>query len=427
MGSEQLNIASLPGPHNIARRVFDNGVVGLAWENTSSPSVIVHGWLHVGSVEECAEQAGLAGLTASLLTHGTERRTSAQIGQEIESLGASLHIHSGDHLTSLTIKCLNEDLDLLLDILVDCLCHPTFPPDYVEKRKGEVLTAIQQREHNTELMAMLRFHEMMYPHHPYGQSQLGYQETIERLERADIEGFYREHYGAEGMGVVIVGAIPQEQGLDKLQEAMGRWRGQHHQQVALPQVPPIDTIRQRYTVIPGKTQSDIVLGWIGLKRQDPDFLSAYLANSILGQFGMMGRIGEHVRDEKGLAYYAYSTLEAGFEAGPWAMIAGVAPEDVSPAIDAILAEIRRLQHDKVPEQELADNKAHIVNSLPLRLETKEGIAVRIAHMELYQLGLDYLQRLPALIEALGTDDVMAVAQRLANPEAYVLSVAGPSE
>ncbi len=422
--------ASLPGPENIVRRVFDNGTIGLAWENFSSPSVVIHGWIWTGSIDEPAEQAGLAGLTTSMLTRGTERRTFAQIGQEIESLGAALSFGSGGHSTTFTSKCLVEDLPLVVSILADCLHHPTFPIEYVAKRRGEILTALQQREFNTSQMASLRFHELMYPGHPYGRSSLGYEETICSLTREDIEAFYQRNYGTQGArnaGVTIVGAIPAEQGLDLLEDALGTWQGAKHVQAPLPPVDAVETTRKARTSIPGKTQSDIVLGWLGLTRQNPDFFPAYLANCIMGQFGLMGRLGEQMRNEQGLAYYSYTRLEAGLGAGPRAAVAGVDPANLERATEAILAQIRRIQQEPVDKDELDDNKAYLVGSMPLRLEAKEGIAAQIAHMELHQLGLDYLRRFPDLIQAVTAEDIMAVTQKYMDPDVYVISVAGPSD
>jgi zinc protease len=430
MGTSNLDISALPGPETIVQRTFANGMTGLAWENFNSPSVVVHGWLWVGSIDEQAEQAGLAGLTASMLTRGTERRTFAQIGQEIESLGATLSINSGGHTTTFTAKCLVEDLDLVLDILTDCLYHSAFPSEHIEKRRGEILTALQQREFNTRMMASLKYHELLYPSHPYGRSSLGYEETIRDLTRADVEAFYKERYGtqsARNAGVTIVGAISAEQGLDVLEKALGTWQGAAHIQSPLPQVAPVEQIRQMCTSIPGKTQSDVVLGWIGLDRKNPDYFAAYVANCILGQFGMMGRVGDHVRDEKGLAYYSYTSLDAGLAAGPWSAIAGVAPENVGPATEAILDEIKRIQQEPASEEELADTRAFLIGSLPLRLEAKESVAAQIAHMQVHQLGLDYLHYYPQQIEAVTGQDVMDVTSKYLNPDAYAISVAGPPE
>ncbi len=427
MASTQINLSSLPGPETIARRVFDNGITGLAHENFSSESAVVHGWIWAGGIDVPPEQAGLANLTASMLTRGTERRTFAQIGEEIESVGASLHVGSGGHTTRFTAKCLVEDLPLILDILADGLRHPTFPAEHVEKRRGEILTAIQQRDHDTQVVASLRFARLAYPDHPYGYSQVGYQDTVSSLTRADIEAYYRRCYGPQGMVIIVVGALARERALELMEEALGTWVGAPRDRPSLPPVLPITAVREERAAIPGKTQSDLVLGWVGLERMDPGFIQAYVADCVLGQFGMMGRIGEHLRNEQGLAYYAYTSLDTGLGPGPWTVRAGVAPDDVERAIETILFQVRRLQREPVGQEELSDNKSFIIGSLPLDLEGNEEVAAQIASLELYQLGLDYLRRFPGLIEALTPEDLMATAQRYLNPDAYVLSVAGPPQ
>jgi zinc protease len=227
--------------------------------------------------------------------------------------------------------------------------------------------------------------------------------------------------------VTLVGAVRPGEAIDALEAAMGSWEGAHHAQVLPPPVGAIESTRSVCTPVPGKTQSALVLGWPGMARSDPDYLKAYVANCVLGQFGMMGRIGQNVRDARGLAYWAYTSLDAGLGPGPWLAAAGVAPENVDTAIEAILSEMRRLRDEPVNAAELADNKAYIVDSLPLRLEGNEGIAAQIANMELFGLGLDYLQRFPALIEALTAQDLQSVARRILDPERYVLSVAGPPQ
>jgi zinc protease len=142
---------------------------------------------------------------------------------------------------------------------------------------------------------------------------------------------------------------------------------------------------------------------------------------------MMGRLGDKVRDEQGLAYYSYSRIEGGRGPGPWTVIAGVNPANVERALESIRAEIRRICQEPVPPEELADSQSFLVGSLPLRLETNEGVAAAILDMEQYGLGLDYLQRYGDLIRAITPERVLAAAQRWLNPDAYVLALAGPPE
>jgi zinc protease len=193
----------------------------------------------------------------------------------------------------------------------------------------------------------------------------------------------------------------------------------------MPPTVALDEQRRDSVLIPGKTQSDIVLSWSGLARQDPDFMKARVANTILGVFGMMGRLGDTVRDQQGLAYYVYSRLQAGLTAGSWSAIAGVDPATVDRAIDGILGEAQCLREEVVGEGELADCKSYLTGSLPLQLETNEGLAATILNIERFDLGYDYLQRYSDLVHAVSAQDVQDMAQKYLHPENYALAVAGP--
>jgi zinc protease len=223
----------------------------------------------------------------------------------------------------------------------------------------------------------------------------------------------------------MVGAVETAAALAQIETAFGDWQSPTHERDPLPDAPRIAEVRERFVPIPGKTQSDIVLGYPGPARTSPDYVEAVACNSILGIFGLMGRLGEKVREEQGLAYYSYSRVDGGAGPGPWSVIAGVNPNNVEWAVASIRAEVRRICEEPVSAEELADNKAFITGSLPLRLETNEGVARYILDMERYGLGLDYLQRYNALINAVAIEQVQAVAQRWLDPDAYALAVAGP--
>jgi len=396
-------------------------------ENHASPSVIVKGYLQVGAYDERPEQAGLAVFTAAALMRGTANRAFDQIYEELESVGASAGVNGGTHTTGLGAKSLVEDLPLALDVLADVLRHPTFPRDEIEKLRGEILTDLEERAHDTSRMASLTFYELAYPEeHPYARSLSGYTETINRLTRDDLAEFHAGGYGPQGMVVAIVGAVETADALAQIENAFGDWAvGARPPRHPLPEVPPISNVRERAVSIPGKTQSDVILGYPGPARAEPDFLDASVCNTILGVFGLMGRLGENVRERQGLAYYSYSRMDGGPGPGPWRVIAGVNPANVEQAVASIRAEIRRICDEPVGEGELADNKAFITGSLPLRLETNGGVAGAILNMERYNLGLDYLQQYANLIGEITAERVQTVAQRWLNPDAYAIAIAGP--
>ncbi len=421
-------MTSIPGPDSIARREFPNGMTVLVRENFGSPSVVIDGLLHTGAVDEPAEQAGLASFTASCLMRGTERRTFQQIYEEIESIGASVDVGGGLYTSGFGAKSLAEDMPTVIDVLADVLQHPVFPAAEVEKERGEILTELEERAHDTRRMAGLSFRKLLYPAgHPYGRSTTGYVETIPSITRDDLEDYYRVHFGSKGMLVVIVGAVKAEAAFEAWERAFGSWYGadaQAHRE-PVPPVPRLEEARRVFAPIPGKTQSDLILGSVGPARADPDFWDANLGNTILGVFGLMGRLGTNVRDKLGLAYYSYSRVEGGVGAGPWSLVAGVNPANVERAVEAMRVEIRRIRDRVVGSKELADNKAFVTGTLPLRLETNDGVAGTLLDMEFYELGLDYLERYKDMIYAITPKRIQAAAQKYLDPDCYALAVAGP--
>jgi zinc protease len=417
---------SIPGPQDITRHELSNGIVVLVRENHSSPAVVVSGYLAVGACDERPEQAGLAAFTAEGLMRGTADRTFEQIYESLESVGASVDVSGATHTTRFGTKSLAEDLPAVLDILADVLRHPTFPPKEIERLRGEILTNLEERAHDTRSMASLTFYELAYPEeHPYSRSADGYVETISTIGRDDLAAFYAGGYGPQGMVVAVVGAVETADALAQIEPIFGDWQAPTHERDPLPEVCRISEVRERFIPIPGKTQADLVLGYPGPARKSPDFLEAVVCNSVLGIFGMMGRLGETVREAQGLAYYSYSRVDGGPGPGPWRVIAGVNPINVGQAVSSIRTEVKRICEEPVGDEELADNKAFVTGSLPLRLETNEGVARHLLDMERHDLGLDYLQRYDALIGEITAERVQAVAQRWLDPDAYALAVAGP--
>jgi len=423
-----LNPSSIPGSHDIVRQELGNGIVVLVRENHSSPTVVLNGLLQAGAIYNLPDRAGLARFTASALMRGASKRSFTQIFEEVESVGASLGFSAGRHITGFSGQCLVEDLDLLLDIVQDALFAPTFPAEQLEKLRGQILTGLQIQDHNTRVVAGRQFNDLAYPAgHPYSYRLTGTAETVSAIQREDIVAFHKDYYGPRGMLISVVGDVNATAIIAKLEAWLGAWPAAAVEVdlAPLPMVEPLATVQQAFVPVPGKTQSDIVLGVAGPPRSAEDFLPARLANTVLGVFGLMGRLGANLRDRQGLAYYCSSQLQGGLGPGAWLISAGVNPTNVEQAIASMRDELRRLQDELVPADELADNKSFMIGSLPIHLETNDGVADTILDMELYQLGLDYLQNYPETMGQITAEQVQAVAQKYLNPDAYALAVAGP--
>ncbi|MCL4266777.1 MAG: insulinase family protein [Anaerolineae bacterium] len=418
--------ARYPDSQTITRHTLPNGLTILAYENFASPSVVIEGLVRVGALAESRETAGLANFTAVSLMRGTQNRTFDQIYEALESAGADLSFSGAFHTSGFSAQGLVEDFGLLLDMVAGAWRTPTFPPEQIVKVQGQLLTGLQMRTNDTGRMANLAFHELVYDGHPYGRSASGYPETVSRLTPADLTAFHAQHYGPQGAIIVVVGAVKAEEAIAQVTAVLGDWHNERQQvSTAVADMPRPGTLLRTHVNMPDKHQADIRLGLPGPRRAAPDYLEASLMNTILGVFGMMGRIGLRVREEEGLAYYAYSQLQGGLGPSPWLAAAGVAPEAVEQAITSILDEVARIQNEPVSAEELADSQAYRIGSMPMALETNSGLADIIGDMEFYELGLDYLAEYAARIQAITPADIQATAQKYLSTEQLGTAVAGP--
>ncbi len=415
-----------PGPDTIFRHVLPNGITVLAYENLTSQTVAISGYICAGAVQEALHLTGLSSFTADMLLRGTEKYDFGQIYELLESHGAALDFGGGRHLTQFDAYCLVEDIDLVIDLLAQALRAPVFAEYQINRLRGQIATELNIRATDTERMASLVFMETLYSNHPYGRSIHGYIETIERIRRDDIAAFHKLQYGPNRMVIGIAGALPGEMVLGKMAEAFGDW--ENSKQSARPSVPDMPRPASEIVkVIPiaGKSQVDLVMGLPGPRRSAPDYLHCSLMNTILGVFGMMGRIGRNIREEQGLAYDASSHLAGGLGPAPWSAMAGTAAANVDGVIAGIKQEITRIQNEPVPSEELSDCKSYRIGSLPVSLETNAALADILVDMELYDLGLDYLQRFPGLIQNISAEQIQAAAQKYLSAEKLVIALAGP--
>ena len=417
---------SLPGPDDINRVKTTNGITILGRSNFNSPSVVISGYLPAGSLFDTDELQGLANFTAMMLMRGSLTRDFQGVHNALESSGANLGISSGTHTASFSGRCLAEDLPLLLDLLSEGLRQPSFEPDQVEKLRAQFLTGLSIRAQDTGEMASLTFDQILFAGHPYSRPEDGFPETIQSITRQDLLDFHRSHYGPKGMVISIVGSIDPDVAVTQVQRVLGDW--DNPAQIDAPALPayiPLKKSKTKRVHIPGKSQSDLVIGSAGPKRLDPEFLPASLGNSVLGQFGMMGRIGNIVREKSGLAYYAYSSLSAGTGPGSWEVSAGVNPSNVNKAIELIKAEISRFVINGVAPEELADSQANFIGRLPLSLESNAGVAGALINIERYDLGLDYYLRYPDLVRQVTPADVLSAVQKHLDPDILAIAIAGP--
>lgn len=417
--------AALITPETVTRSELHNGLTVLVKEMRGIGLVSVQGYVKSGAMFD-GSRSGLARFVAAMLQGGTRRYGASELAETLDGMGANLGIRADMETTTLGLRVLSEDTATALALLGEVLTRPTFPADETEKVRGELLTSVRVGRQDTRQMADRTFRSLLYPEaHPYRHLPDGEESVVASVARDDLQAFHHTHYRPEGTLLAVVGDVATDEVLSTLAQVFASWpRAGVWALPSVSSLPALVEPRRGETRMPGKVQSDIVLGAPGIARSAPDYYDIMIANLILGQLGMMGRLGDRVRERQGMAYYAFSELRAGLLAGPWLVRAGVNPANESAAVEGILAEIRRFQQDGPSDDEVADARDFLVGSLAVRMETQAGVAQMMADMELYGLGLDYLVRYPRLIRGVGKDAIVKAARRFPDA-AYCLAIAGP--
>ncbi len=418
--------SAIPGADDITRVELANGIVVLARENPNSKAVTLRGSLLAGGLLDPDDKLGLADFTASMLMRGTAARDFQTIYDSLESIGASFGFNSGTHTTGFGGRSLAEDFGLLLQLGREAIYTPTFPEEHVEKVRAQLLTGLALRAQDTRDMASLLFDEMVYRNHPYARADEGHPHTISAITRDDLVNFHKNNFGPRGMLLVVVGGISAAVAVEQIRSAFEDW--QNPQQPAQVQLPEWKALPQRgyqRLDIAGKSQSDLIVGTGGPLRKDPEYMAASLGNNILGRFGLMGRVGDSVREKAGLAYYAYSSLGGGLGPDPWIIAAGVNPANEEQATELIFREVERFTTELVSEEELSDSKSNYIGSMPISLESNGGVADALMSMERFELGLDYYRKFPDEVNAVTREQVLAAAAGYLKPDQMAVAVAGP--
>jgi zinc protease len=409
-----------------ARTALDNGTIVLAKQTTTTPAVTIHAMFAAGSVNEPASLPGTAYFVGRMLDRGTDRVSADDLAEELDNRGVSIHIKVKSHVTTIAVDCLVDDFETVLALVAGVVIHPAFPEEQIALRRREILTRLRQDEDNPAARASDALYPLLYgPGHPYSRRRRGIAASVTAITRDDLVRFHRSHFDPAGLSIAIVGDVDPDRATEAAGDLFGGWRTDVER--SAPQFPSVPRRGSRVVDVipmPNKAQADIAYGFVTVSRTDPAFYDYWVMNTILGQYGLGGRIGDDVRERQGLAYYAYSSFDPHIVPGPLIVRAGVDGANVDRALATIDRNITAMAAEGPTAEELADTKRFLIGSLPRMLETNAGIAFFLQTIEEFGLGLDYDVRLPALIEEVTRDGAHAAASGL-SPEHAAVAIAGP--
>jgi zinc protease len=403
------------------RIMLDNGMVLLLSERHDIPMVTVNMAIKAGSTAEPEDKPGLSSIAASLLMQGTSKRSASRINSEIDFIGGSLSVSGGNDFAAAGLRVLKKDIRTGLDLLSDVLMNPVFDQKEIDRKVKETLAEIQRQKEEPGTIAGEAFTKAVYGRHAYGRTNDDVAAYLPKLTRQDIFNFYTARYSPASMIVAVVGDVNEKEIIALLHEYFKGWK-RSDQPLPASVPPPVIEKTVVHKIDKNITQANIDMGNMGISRENPDFYAVMIMNYIFGGGGFSSRLMDNIRDNKGLAYDVHSAFSARKEPGAFSVSIQTKNESANEVIAETLKEIRRIQTEPVSEKELADAKAYLTGSFPLKMDTYAKIAGMLTSIELYNLGLDYPQRYLALINAVTREDIQRVARKYLHPDSLVIVV-----
>lgn len=406
------------------RFVLDDGMVLLVKENHALPVVMVNMIIKAGAVMEPADKAGLAHLTAGLMTKGAAGMSATEISESIEFVGGSLSVGSGTDYATAGLTVLKKDVDTGFSLLAKVLTKPAFDQAEIDRLVKSTKAGIMREEQEPGDVAEKAFVKLVYGEkHPYGRPAEGTLESLDKITRDDIVSFHKTFYAPNNCIVAVVGDINAAEAKALIGKYLGDWQ---KKDIPAPVFPPTPTPTGVETKKINRdiTQANVLMGHLGVTRENPDYYKIYVMNFILGGGGFTSRILDKIRDDMGLAYNAYSYFEAGKYIGSYTAGLETKNKSAKLAIDETLKIIERIREEPVSDKELQDAKDYITGSFPRKMDTNSKIAELLTQVEYYNLGLDYFETYEREILKVTKEDVLDVAKKYLHPDKICIVVVG---
>ena len=406
---------------DIKRMTLSNGAVLLVSEQHQLPMVTMAIAFDAGSRRDPADHPGLASLTANCLTLGTRDLTPEEFNRKVDFMGSSVSVDGGRDFASAGMTSLSKYRDDTLHLLAQALTQPRLAPEDIERKRAEQVAAIKAQEEQPGYVAGVKFNQMLFGDSPYGHPSEGYADSVEKLTPEDIHTFYEAHYKMGSAVIAVAGDVNADEIKARLDQEFASLSGSVPAQPE-PPAPTVAAGLHPELIDRNVAQANVVMGFGGIARSNPDYYKIQVMNYILGGGGFASRLTQVVRSKAGLAYSVGSGFEAAKFPGSFEVSLQTKNQSASEAIRLVLQQIRQIQEQQVSEHDIDAAKKYLIGSFPLKIDRLSSIAHFMLQIELYGLGLDYADRYPKLIDAVTRDDILAVAKKYLHPDAINLVV-----
>lgn len=402
----------------IQKTELRSGISVITEEMPDVESSSIGVWVNTGSRNESRKTNGISHFIEHLLFKGTEKRTALDISREIESVGGVLNAFTSREYTCFYVKVLNKDLPLAIDLLSDIFMNSRFDKKEMDKERLVVLQEIKMVEDTPDDLIHDLFAERFWKDHPLGASILGPSSNIKSISRADILGYFREHYNPSTVFITAAGGLRHRKVARLLEGTFGSLDGATKRAAEdAPMNSPGGKLIKK-----DLEQVHICLGVPAPPQSHPDRYKIYLLNTILGG-GMSSRLFQEIREKRGLAYSVYTYLNLCKDAGSLIAYAGTSKESFRDVIDLVLSEFKKFPKT-VGSDELKNAKEQLKGGMLLGLETSDNRMTKLARDEIFFGKVVPVRDIVKGIDKVRLSDVRDAASSLLAPENITLVAMG---
>jgi len=413
-------------------RTLPNGLRIVVIERSNVPLVSAALMIKNGGEVDPLQLAGLADITASLLTKGTNTRTAPQIAEAIEALGGSIESGARWDASTASVNVMSSRINNAMEILADVVRRPTFKDEEIERLRQQYLDDLTVALGQPGAIARFVASRVVFGDAPYGHPLSGTPQSLAQIKRADIVKMHAAYYRPDNAILVIGGDIAAADAFKTAERFFGDWQ---KPTAPLPassaKAAGTDAagahIQPRIVVIdkPDAGQAAVLVARIGIRRTDPEFFRGIVANSVLS--GYSGRLNQEIRIKRGLSYGARSALETRRETGPFTAEAQTKNESGAVVAGLLLGELARLANGELPDAELLPRKAVLIGGFARNLETASGLVAQVANLALQGLSFDEINNYINNVQSITAKDVQGFAGTRLDAKAANVIIVGDAK
>ncbi|AVR47319.1 peptidase M16 [Christiangramia fulva] len=396
---------------------LDNGLTVMVVENHKLPRVNMTLLLDNAPHSE-GEKAGVSGLAGGLLGTGTTKTSKDEFNEELDFLGANVNFSA----SGARANTLSKFFPKVLNLMAEGALQPKFSQEEFDKLKDRQIESLKSNENDVNFNAGRVRRALTYgKEHPYGEFTSV--ETLKNVSLEDVKNYYNTYFVPNNAYLAIVGDINLSEAKKLVKENFSSWKNKSLPKENLTDVTNVDKTQIDFINMPNAVQSVIaVTNSAQLKKNDPDYFPAIIANYILGSND--GRLFNNIREDKGYAYAANSYLNPDRYIGSFIATAEVRNEVTDSAVVAFLDEIHRIRNEKVSKEELQNAKNKYIGNFVLSLEQPSTIAGYALDIKTENLPADFYENYLKKINEVTAEDVQRVANKYFKIDNARIVVAG---